>query len=324
MKISLTYLGLTILINAIIVSLTGISFAQNQDINKSLWTANWSNDGKYIAVGGLDKKVRIFSGKSFDLIKVFENNTQIQRMSWHPFSNLLAIAAVDDGSKLIDVEKDSIIQFKGEKGYGSRAIAWNYTGDLLANADYEGEITVWTKYGELVRTIKKDNTISNVAIDWHPNKNEFIVLSELVRIYDSKGNLMNKFKHRKEDVLLLCVKWHKSGEFFVLGDYGDHDKNYKPFLQYWKSNGTLIRELNVSKSEYRNISWAKDADRFATASDALRIWGKDGKLIAEGASEDKLMGVDWSPDGKFIITSSQYGHIKVWDNKANLIQELSY
>ena len=324
MKMSWTYLRFVLATILIILSLKENLLGQDQDISKILWTANWSSDGKYIAIGGVDKKIRIFSGESFDLVKVFENNTEIQRMSWHPYSNLLAIAAVGDGSKLIDVERDSVIQFKGDKRFGSRAIAWNYTGDLLANADYEGEITIWTKYGELIRTIKKENTISNVAIDWHPNKNEFIVLSELVRIYDSEGNLLEKFKHRKEDVLMLCVKWHRTGKYFVLGDYGDKENNYKPLLQYWKSNGTLIKEINISKAEYRNISWTKEGNKLATASDNLRVWDNDGNLIADGLSEDKLWGVDWSSDGKFIITSSHNGHIKLWDNKAKLIRELDY
>lgn len=321
---SWTHLRFSFTTIVIIVLLTENLLGQHQDISKILWTANWSSDGKYIAVGGVDKKIRIFSGESFDLVKVFENTTEIQRMSWHPYSNLLAIAAVGDGSKLIDIERDSVIQFKGDKGFGTRAIAWNYTGDLLANADYEGEITIWTKNGELTRTIKKENTISNVAIDWHPSKNEFIVLSELVRIYDSEGNLLKKFKHRKEDVLMLCVKWHRTGKYFVLGDYGDKDNNYKPLLQYWKSNGTLIKELNVSKAEYRNLSWTKKGNKLATASDNLRIWDKDGKLIADGQSEDKLWGVEWSSNGKFIVTSSHNGHIKLWDNKAKLIRELNY
>ncbi len=308
----------------IVPGLKGKTYGQDQDISKILWTANWSHDNKYIAVGGVDKKIRIYNGETFELTKVFDNLTEIQRMSWHPHSNVLAIAAVNDGSRLLDIEMDSIIQFKGDKGYGSRSIAWNYSGDLIANADYEGEITIWTKNGELIRTIQKENTISNVAIDWHPARNEFIVLSELIRIYDSEGNLLNKFKHRKEDVLMLCVKWHKSGEFFVLGDYGDYFHNYKPLLQFWTSDGTLIKDIKVSLAEYRNLSWANDGNTLATASDALRIWTKDGDLVAEGLSEDNLWGVDWSRDGKYIITSSQNGSIKIWGNNAKLIKELSY
>jgi WD40 repeat protein len=317
-----TKLVFKLALGIIVLGFTGKSLAQDQDISKILWTANWSYDNKYIAVGGNDKKIRIYDGETFELKKVYNNHTGIQRMSWHPHSNLLAVAANDDGSKIIDIEKDSIIQFKGDKGYGSRSIAWNYSGDLLANADYEGEITIWTKHGELIRAIKKENTISNVAIDWHPTKNRFIVLSELIRIYDSEGNLLSKFRHRKEQVLMLCVKWHKTGKYFVLGDYGDHDFNYKPLLQFWKADGTLVKESDVSKKEYRNMSWTQDGKKLATASDALRVWNNDGNLIAEGLSEDKLWGVDWSPDGKFIVTSSHNGHIRVWDSNANFIKEL--
>jgi WD40 repeat protein len=323
MRKSLTY-SISYLTLALMLSVT-VAHGQQNDISKILWTANWSHDNQYIAVGGVDKKIMIFSGKSFELLKVLESKTEIQRMSWHPYVNLLAVAAIGEGSKIVDIEKDSIIHMKGANANGTRAMAWNYKGDLLANADYEGEITIWNRRGELIRTIKKENTISNVAIDWHPSKNEFIVLSdEFVRIYNSKGKLLNKFKHRNENVLMLCVQWHPSGNVFVIGDYGDSDKGYKPLLQYWKSDGTLMKALNISKSEYRNISWTKHGDKLATASDALRIWTKNGELIAEGLSEDNLWGVDWSPDGKLIVTSSFDGYIKIWDSNANLIQEVKY
>ena len=136
MRKRLIYLTLSYLTVVLILSVTEACGQQN-DISKILWTANWSHDNKYIAVGGVDKKIRIFSGKSFELLKVLDNNTEIQRMSWHPHLNLLAVAAIGDGSKLIDIEKDSIIQMKGANANGTRAMAWNYKGDLLANADYE-------------------------------------------------------------------------------------------------------------------------------------------------------------------------------------------
>lgn len=123
---------------------------------------------------------------------------------------------------------------------------------------------------------------------------------------------------------MLCVKWHKTGKYFVLGDYGDPDFKHKPLLQFWKAKGTLIKESDVSKKEYRNMSWSKGGKKLATASDTLRIWNKDGNLIAEGLSEDKLWGVDWSPNGKFIVTSSHNGHIRIWDSNANFIKELNY
>ncbi|WP_164674980.1 WD40 repeat domain-containing protein [Anditalea andensis] len=298
--------------------------AQKEDNSKILWAANWSKDNSYFAIGGVDNKIRLFSGKSFELLSTIENSTSIQRMSWHPHFNILAVAATGNGSKIIDVEKDSTTYLQGDNNYGGRAIAWNSTGDLLAYADYEGEITIWNKEGELIRTIKKGNTISNVAIDWHPSKDEFVVLSDSVRIYNSDGELLNQFEHRKKNVLLLCVQWHPSGDFFAIGDYGDTENDYKPLLQFWKPKGHLIKEIAISKAEYRNLSWSADGKKLATASDALRIWNRNGKLLAEGLSEDYLWGVDWSPNGQFIVTSSTNGHIKIWNNKAKVIKELTY
>ena len=49
-----------------------ITVARGQEAagNKILWTANWSPDGKYIAVGGADKKISILSGKTYELIRM--------------------------------------------------------------------------------------------------------------------------------------------------------------------------------------------------------------------------------------------------------------
>lgn len=296
--------------------------AQEKDISRILWSANWSADNSYIAVGGVDRNIRIFSGHTFELLKVIQNNSAVQRMSWHPYRNILAVAATEDGSRLIDMENDSVKHLKGLNANGTRAIDWNCNGEIIALADYEGIITLWNQDGELLLTITKENTKGNVAIDWHPFKNEFVVLSDSVRMYDSGGKLLHKFCHRKEDVLMLCVQWHKSGDFFVIGNYGDNEYGYKALLQFWKADGTLLTASDISKAEYRNIAWNKKGDRLATASDALRIWSKKGKLLATGFSEHNIWGIDWRPDGKHIVTSDFEGHIRIWDKKARLVRQL--
>jgi WD40 repeat protein len=80
--------------------------------------------------------------------------------------------------------------------------------------------------------------------------------------------------------------------------------------------------MNISKAEYRNVSWTADGTKLATASDALRIWSAEGELLAEGLSDDHLWGVDWSPDGQWIVTSSLHGYITIWDQQARRIKNL--
>ncbi len=109
---------------------------------------------------------------------------------------------------------------------------------------------------------------------------------------------------------MLSVAWHKSGKFFVTGDYGD-DKT-KTLLQFWNEEGHLMRSIDISKGEIRNLRWNKKGTRLASASDALRIWDMHGNLISEGKSTDYLWGVAWNKRGNKIITTSLEQRVLIW------------
>ncbi|MEL7123081.1 MAG: hypothetical protein AAFO07_26765 [Bacteroidota bacterium] len=293
----------------------------------TLWTANWSHDGQYIAVGGGDFVLKIIDGISFEVIDTFQLHHNIERVRWHPKRNLLAITISGPTAKpmILDPESRKKIFLDDLPDLGGRAIAWNHTGEYIAVADYEEKISVWDINGKLIQFMSGHTTKSHVAVDWHPKKNEFIALSDPVTKHNIKGELLDSARHRKDPVLMLCVQWHPSGKFFVIGDYGTpSDTKLPALLQFWSPDLEKIKEIEISKAAYRNVSWNKKGNRLATASDVLRIWSKKGKLLAEGPRNDNLWGVDWSPNGKYIITSSEEGHIRLWNNKAELIKEIEY
>ncbi len=120
--------------------------------------------------------------------------------------------------------------------------------------------------------------------------------------------------------MLLSIAWHKSGNFFVTGDYGDEIN--KSLLQYWNEQGELIKTIDNSKEEYRNLDWNPKGDSLASASDALRIWDINGNLISEGNSEDDLWGVSWNYKGNKIVTSSMEQRIILWNKKAKRIMTI--
>lgn len=136
----------------------------------------------------------------------------------------------------------------------------------------------------------------------------------------TKGTLLKSLKHRDEDVLLLSIAWHKTGDFFVTGDYGD--EKVKSLLQYWNEQGELLKTIDIGKGEYRNLAWNLKGDRLASASDALRIWDKNGNLISEGYSEYYLWGVSWNEIGNRIITSGLEQRIILWNKKAKRIKTI--
>lgn len=75
-----------------------------------------------------------------------------------------------------------------------------------------------------------------------------------------------------------------------------------------------------------NIRWNKQGTYLATASDALRIWSKNGKLLytAKPHGNSVLWGTDWISDSKKIVTVRfDSGNIQLWDGKANLLKTIN-
>ena len=299
-------------------------YAQESDFDKIIWAVDWSPDGKFVAVGGNNGDLKVYTKKKFDLFKTYPIKGTITALKWHPSQPLLAIAMQNSENKisLLNFESGKFIELENDIKGGARGLDWNFDGQYLAVADNEGIITIYTKEGKFLKSIKKENTKSYTALHWHPSKNIFLTVSTNIRMYTLEGTLLNKIQNRPEEVLMLCVQWHPSGEFFVTGDYGTYD-GVKPLLQFWNYDGTLRKKIIRSKAEYRNIRWSKDGKKLASASDALRIWSKTGELIRETKSENLLWGLDWNPNGKCILTSSIKGKVKVWGKKAKLKQTLN-
>lgn len=293
-----------------------------------LWAVDISHDDKYIALGGDDSLLRIFT---IDLTpyKTIEAGGMIRAIHWHPKENLLAVSSRNN---IRILKPGSGEEFKLEGNHnGSRAVAWNYNGELLAAAAGSGKIWIWNKQGKLLRTIQKTDSIGVpdtkdfLGMDWHPSNNIFTTVGDEIRIFDTSGKQLNVFKHRQQRAGLLTVKWHPSGNYFVTGDYGHPKEGVPVLLQFWQADGKLIKEWDGSETEYRNVRWNKQGTYLATGSDALRIWTKDGQLLYTAKQEDNggLWGVDWVSDSKRIVTVSfGSGNIRLWDDKAILLKTI--
>lgn len=297
------------------------TFAQNNLTKEILWTTDWSPNGKHIAIGGNIDTLKIYSESNLKPYKSLPIKNTTTRVKWHPTKNIIAVSTQnsEDKTSIMNLDNNEKIELNGISPEGARGIDWNYTGEYLAVADNEGQILIYNIKGELIKKFvnQSNSTKSITAIDWHPKKNILTTVSDKIRFYDIEGNLLKSIKHRPEDVMLLSVAWHNSGNFFVTGDYGD-DKD-KSLLQYWNEQGELIKSIDISKGEYRNLAWNPKGNKLASASDALRIWDTKGNLISVGNSKDYLWSVSWNEQGNRIITSSLEQRIILWNKKAKRI-----
>jgi WD40 repeat protein len=308
-------------LNFLILVFCNQTFAKNTITKEILWTTDWSPNGKYIAIGGNVGALNIYTKGNLNLYKSFPVKNTITRVKWHPSMNVIAVTSQmsDEKSFIFNLETNEKIELNGISSDGARGVDWNYSGEYLAIADNDGQVLIFNTKGELIRKFVNqiNSTKSITAIAWHPKKNTLTTVTDKIRFLDLNGNLIKSIKHRPEDAMLLSISWHKSGDFFVTGDYGDEKD--KSLLQYWNEQGELIKSIDISKGEYRNLAWNPKGDRLASASDLLRIWDTNGNLISKGNSKDNLWGVSWNEKGNRIITSSMEQKILVWNKKAKII-----
>lgn len=312
------------ILNFLIIVLSYQIFGQNTLTKEIFWTTDWSPNGKYIAIGGNIDTLNIYSEGNLQSCKSFPVKNTITRIKWHPTLNIIAVTTQMSNEKsfILNLETNEKIELNDISPNGARGLDWNYTGEYLGVADNDGQILIYDIKGKLIRKFvnQVNSTKGITALDWHPKKNIITTVADKIRFFDFEGNLLKSIKHRQEEVLLLSIAWHKSGDFFVTGDYGDEKD--KSLLQYWNEQGQLIKTIDISKGEYRNLAWNTKGDRLASASDALRIWDTKGNLISEGNSKDRLWGVSWNNKGSRIITSSMEQRIILWNKKAKKIKTL--
>lgn len=306
------------------IALSNPVFGQNNVSKEILWTTDWSPDGRYIAIGGNVDTLKIYDKGIQKIFKSFPVRNTITRIKWHPSMHVIAgtTQMSDKKSFLFNLETNEKTELDDISPDGARGIDWSYTGEYLAVGDNDGQVLIYNAKGELIRKFvnQMNSTKSITAIAWHPRKNMLSTISDQIRFIDINGNLIKSIKHRPEEVMLLSIAWHKSGNFFVTGDYGDEIN--KSLLQYWNEQGELIKTIDNSKGEYRNLDWNPKGDSLASASDALRIWDINGNLISEGNSEDDLWGVSWNYKGNKIVTSSMEQRIILWNKKAKRIMTI--
>lgn len=331
LRLSILFTGLSLL--AVVLG-SGRAAGSEDNI---LWTARWNHDGSRFAVGGihtlwvfnsitLEKKSLLSVPQKESPDHTDNSHMAVTRVAWQPGTNRLAVLSqgknVNGIYNVATGERVALTSMENDFG---RGVSWSPDGSRLAFTS-DDRLFISKADGTQLHDIPRYMDAKGLTgAAWRPSGDRIVTVGARITLHDARGKPIKQVMHRPEaedgDQLLLCVAWHPSGEFFVVGDYGTEADD--PVLQFWSADGTLIKSITIrGDTQIRNISWNRDGSRLASASSKLVIWNGDLVPEFEAESPDLLWGVDWHPDGNSLLTSSIEGRVTLWDASAKVIKQI--
>ncbi|PSB02565.1 WD40 repeat domain-containing protein [Merismopedia glauca] len=248
----------------------------------------FSYDGQFLAIGGQDGGLRIWSLASDapQLIATLDNKSVwVDRLCWNPITRELAFSL----GKYVQVWDADNLEVVATLSFSASSVfdlAWSADGKYLAVAGYQGA-KVWQTGDWDAEAEVLENASATVAIAWSPDS-KFI----------AQGNLDNT----------LTVKaWGNPYPWLMQGFPG------KVRQVAWSSLPNKFGfPLLASCSGTAVVVWEKDIDEQI---------GWDGRIL--GNHEATVRAIAFQPDSLVLASTAENSWIALWDRIGRLNQTLT-
>jgi WD40 repeat protein/beta-lactamase regulating signal transducer with metallopeptidase domain len=245
----------------------------------------WSHDGKTLATGGYDLSIKLWDAETGKVVHEFKSahKKHLRSLSFSPDGKTLASSSDDETVKLWDAAAKKEIAELARHPLQVTCVAFSADGKLLATAS--GHTQKGDPAGD-VRVFEVETGKERENADW-----------------SGKG--------------AVSVAFSPDNKRLVTGGVGSN-----ALRVYDVATGKLIRQVQGANS-IRVVTFSRDGTQLATAhgpgsnhgNGSVQVW--DTATWTERVSftghTSLVLGMSFSPDGKYLATASNDKTVKVWD-----------
>ncbi|MGE3315155.1 MAG: M56 family metallopeptidase [Planctomycetaceae bacterium] len=273
----------------------------------------WSPDGKWIAAGGWNGQLRLYSAVGSQTRQLEGSSFCMYSIAWSPDSRRIV-----SGNQQLNGRMPAQLLVWNVDGRPSRGIRtggdqvfdveWNPSGNRFAAACRDGKVRIWSDDAKLIQTLRFGQyEVHSVA--WSPDGAFLAAVGRddmTLRIWSTDS--WAAVRVIKENQTLRAVDWSADGRQLIVAS----DNN--AVLLFDVSTGNK-RELSGHLHGVSTVQWSPRGDRFASGSfdSTLRIWEADGSagpVLEDFGSPNRTIA--WSPDGNRLVAGREDNRLRIW------------
>lgn len=222
-----------------------------------------------------------------------------------PDGQLLAIAgaAGSNSTAQLRAADGATVATLSDGGAAVTCLAWSPDSSLLAGSYRAGDVKLWDRTGQLVRTLKGTDPVFSLA--WSPDGNVLATggvhfpdpiatgapaIPGVVRLWSREGNLGRKLGTQMTGGKFLNLAWSPDGLMLAAGavDY-----------TVWRADGTQVGVPRTGGSPAWAMAWSPDGRAIAIGDEngILQIGAPDGTTPTSSTFAGGVDAIRYSPDG---------------------------
>lgn len=258
------------------------------ETGQSVDCLKFSHDGQFLAIGGQDGQVKIWSllSGSPELVTTLKNKSVwVDRLCWSPIAHEIAFS-MGKYVQVWDVDTQEVVTTLNFDASTVLDLDWRRDGKYLAVAGYRGAI-VWNAEDWDADEEALEIPSATVAIAWSPD-NQFI----------AQGN---------QDNTLTVMEWGNPNPWLMRGFPG------KVRQLAWSEVPTSVGvPMLASCSGAAVVVWERDRDE---------QFGWESRIL--GNHEGVVQAIAFQPGSLLLASAAEDGWVALWHRGTRLIQALT-
>lgn len=288
--------------------------------DKGIWHVAFSPDGKHFLTASWDDTARLWDTQKQTSISFEVEDATVNSVAFSPDSQRVLVGSSDGVARLWDTEGALLATFEGHTGEIKSAV-FSPDGKRILTGSADHTARLWDEAGQLLVTFAGHET--GVVAKFSPDGRRILTISEgailrsvaAVWLWDTGGErrgILHSARGRASAVFSPDSRYILTVTGGLLSEGA----------WLWDSDGELVSRLDAS--EISGMAFSPDSQRFLIASNStIGLWNIKGEQITTlQGHTDKVYNTTYSPDGRYILTSSSDGTARLWSAEGQPITTL--